>query len=1035
MKNFQNIFMAQHAGILNLKILSSVLVSLTSPVFADNECGEASSGIVTCNTGGSYSGVRPDGAAIFYQTSNTTGTPVELIFDNAEILVDGGVTIYNFTNEGGEYGATLTLNDFSEISGKVYAVSTQNEGFANVILEQGEISNTDTANESHGISAQSHGAATVEMRGGSVTTYGNSSRGLLAGIDGSATALMSAGSITTNGSSYGIEVRSRANTGITLATMDNGIINSAGGGMYSLIDNNENTETATAIMNGGEISATDNGAGAIRVASTGTGSALAQLNNGTISSHSGLYSDVIGTTGSGTATSIMTGGNLTVSGRRGFGLFSRYLGPGSANATVSGNAVITVSGSAGQGLIVKNQEASSSYAVSIEDEASVTILTGGGFGVETQSAAGTTGTININASATVDAAAGNGAINDGPGNTTVTTSGNVKGRTILGSGNDVFNLSGGDYAGNVYGNEGDDFFNWSAGDLSVGFIGQSHSGFYGGDGADTAVITAEASYQGTEILDGGGDSGDALTLQGHTVSASGYDIRSWGSVTLNETTLTLNNEEWRVSALNAPSTPGSGVFVTNGSNLNAMDVLRFTGNLLVDENSAFVATGRGEGIYTVSGSVRNDGTVTTQDGAAGDMTTISENYSGIGRLLLDVDTSTDRSDKVFIEGTVDTGSNILSIVNVSPTLASGNTLEIVGVSGNQQDTAFILERGPIVAGIYDYDLMQTQSGFVLKALLNSTGAAYTASAGGGTISTETMQQRTSSRHTAMPVDGGRAKLLLSTPEESASLWFNVLRSRTESTDGSGGLTQGNSSGLVLGLDMAPLDVADGQLTFGIMGSYNVESIDNTIDLGTGSVRTEEISLGLSLLHENYGGGYVLGQLAFGRNSSDFSSSNEGELASGVTSSELLGSIEIGQKFDFDPNNSIMLNTQLEVGSSHSGSFIDILGNSIDFGTTESSSFSIGLAYEHKFENMGPVNDGNIVLSLSRIAERNHNNTMNLAGSTIFIDSNTDWLELGLESKFNFSDENYYTLAARYSTQIKREFGSSEAFSFEIGYNF
>jgi fibronectin-binding autotransporter adhesin len=170
----------------------------------------------------------------------------------------------------------------------------------------------------------------------------------------------------------------------------------------------------------------------------------------------------------------VTGGTVTATGSGTLGAFARNQGAGAASVFVSGDSIITSSGQDAFGIVTVG----TTYAVQVDGTASVTGGTGSGTAIYTVSAADSSGTIAIGANATVDGSSGAAGIRDDDGNTIVTTAGTVIGDAILGLGNDEFNLTGGTYTGDIYGDgttstadDGDDTFNWTGGDLNSGFFG------------------------------------------------------------------------------------------------------------------------------------------------------------------------------------------------------------------------------------------------------------------------------------------------------------------------------------------------------------------------------------------------------------------------------------------------------------------------------------------------------------------------------------------------------------------------------------
>jgi outer membrane autotransporter protein len=300
-------------------------------------------------------------------------------------------------------------------------------------------------------------------------------------------------------------------------------------------------------------------------------------------------------------------------------------------------------------------------------------------------------------------------INGEAGDDTITFRSGSSKAILGGFGNDVINLVGGSFTGTISGDEavasvadGNDTFIWSGGTLTGAFRGQN--------GSDTALVTT-SNYNGTQLLDGGDDVAvadgwiDRLTLRGPTATAPGATIVNWEVVTLDAASLTLSD-----GALTVGSDPGTGLFLSNGSTLDGLNAFALTGNMTIDGSSSFVATGGGAGVYAVSGTLANAGTVTMQDGAAGDVLTVGGNYvSNSGRLLLDTVLGADASasDRLVIQANSVVGSGATSLLVANTTgggaLTTGDGIQLVQVDGASAAGAFTLG-GRVAAGAYEYTL-------------------------------------------------------------------------------------------------------------------------------------------------------------------------------------------------------------------------------------------------------------------------------------------------------------------------------------------
>jgi len=495
-------------------------------------------------------------------------------------------------------------------------------------------------------------------------------------------------------------------TGTTHAEMSGGTGDLRGTdsrGVLSFISNPENTADATASFTGGSLVLSGVNSGGVRALTKGLGSASASMSGGSIEmsgdTGAGVFSQV--NIGGGSSIATMTAGTITATGAANYGLRASNTGTGVANVLVSGDSIITTSGENAIGILVTG----ATYAVVVDDTASVTGGSGLiGAGIYIFSAADSSGTIVIGADATVDGSAGAAGIFGNAGNTIVTTSGTVDGDAILGLGSDVFNLTGGTYTGDIYGDgtdaspdDGNDTFNWSGGDLN--------SGFFGGNGSDTATISAGASYDGTEIMDGGDDYSnsdgwiDTLTFQGQTATTQGALVINWENVIIDGGAMAFSDNQLQVGA-----EAGTGLTLSNGGVLNAGSAFGLTGNLVTTAGGTFDGTGGGAGVYSISGSVANNGVITMQDGVVGDVVTVAGNYAGGGTLLVDVDFATDTSDTLNIGGNVTGAGTQVGIQDASNGVTTGNDVTVVSVAGTTTAGDFMLA-APVINGAFNYNTL------------------------------------------------------------------------------------------------------------------------------------------------------------------------------------------------------------------------------------------------------------------------------------------------------------------------------------------
>ena len=230
-----------------------------------------------------------------------------------------------------------------------------------------------------------------------------------------------------------------------------------------------------------------------------------------------------------------------------------------------------------------------------------------------------------------------------------------------------------------------------------------------GNGSDNLLINGSDLSAITEL--NGGD--DVLTADGYidlltlsnagTLSFSSSTLANWEKLTLDGTTLTSTD-----NALTVGSEAGYGLFLTNRALLDAGTAFDLKGNLDIDSSSTFQGYGAGAGTYLISGSVKNAGIITTQDGAAGDIINVQGNYTGVSgsSLLIDTQLGDDNSltDKLVISGDA-LGATAVTVTNAGGTGAdTPNGIEIIKIGG-LSGAVFTLT-SPVQVGAYEYTLGQ-----------------------------------------------------------------------------------------------------------------------------------------------------------------------------------------------------------------------------------------------------------------------------------------------------------------------------------------
>lgn len=334
----------------------TLLSGFTIPAFANNEAGVPAGPADTINVPGStYAG------GITYGTNGLT-----LNFNDPTIVVtDGGVSVTNFS-PGSANGVIINLTDVDTI------INTAGRGVASIITNDFNTGNAITtvttgditSTSGEGIYAKTDGLgnAIVTMDGGSVTTngvsaYGIHSRANRATSTSTATATLTDGTVITRSTiAHGLLAATRSIGGAT-ATMAGGTLMTEGTGAYGLVSSlsrTTNPATASANFTGGNITTMGVNARGVNALTQGLGDTITTMTGGTLMTGAkdatGLYSYVINTASTATATATLTAGDITTLGQAARGLYALNGGLGNATTTMMGGSVIT-GGSFAYGLL------------------------------------------------------------------------------------------------------------------------------------------------------------------------------------------------------------------------------------------------------------------------------------------------------------------------------------------------------------------------------------------------------------------------------------------------------------------------------------------------------------------------------------------------------------------------------------------------------------------------------------------------------------------------------------------------------------
>ncbi|WP_420043093.1 autotransporter outer membrane beta-barrel domain-containing protein [Agrobacterium tumefaciens] len=790
----------------------------------------------------------------------------------------------------------------------------------------------------------------------------------------------------------------------------------------------------------------------------------------------GVFADNAGTG----STTVTLSGDVTASGD--YGVYSR-------NASSATDLTVrqTAGSIAGRTGILASNRGTGASLVSVGGRVSG----GAGAGIQTIAANGST--IDIASSATVTATSGiairDGGVAGNPiasdtigGNVVVNSAGIVTGDAVLGLGDDTFNLAGGTYTGNIYGDdrddprsndgvtnhEGNDTFTWTGGTLA--------GGFYGQDGSDTAMVNASA-YNGSQVLDGGDDTSvadgmiDTLTLHGVKATTNGSKIVNWEVVNLDSANLSIDDGTWHVGE---PDEATTGVFLNNDSTLDGMASLAFDGNMTIDSTSTFVGTGNGTGVYSFSGDVANAGTITTVDDVVGDAVIIGGNYSGNGgQMLFDVALGDDNSktDMLIVNGDT-SGTTNVGVNNVDGTGAqTSEGIRIIEVNGASNGSFSLIgdytigDKQAVVAGAYAYQLYQgststpNDGNWYLRSQLTVSNPTTTPTAplyqAGvptyeaypqallGLNSVPTLQQRVGNRFWAG--NGASVGTPYATPEQAVvaiegnGVWGRIegVHNHIEPRFSAAGTEYDqNVFELQVGIDGLLTETESGKLIGGFTVHYAHGKTDTRSVYGDGEISTDGYGLGGTLTWYGENGFYLDGQAQMTWYTSDLNSllartnltdNNDGF---GYTLS-----LESGTRIAIDPGWSVTPQAQLVYSNVDFDAFTDTFGARVILDRGESLQGRLGVTLDHESSwqnDEGLLNRSHVYGIGNLYHEFLEGTSVNVQGVSFASRDDRIWGGLGLGGTYSWDDDKYSIYGEALVQTSLNDFGDSYSVKGQVG---
>ncbi|WP_181152423.1 autotransporter outer membrane beta-barrel domain-containing protein [Brucella anthropi] len=860
---------------------------------------------------------------------------------------------------------------------------------------------------------------------------------------------------------------------------------SVSGNWFGMYANNRGTGTTT-IVSSGNVTATVRAGLYAFNASTAKDLIIQQTSGSVKGGTYGVFADNAGTG----STAVTLSGDVTASGD--YGVYARN------SSSATDLSVKQTAGSiAGKtGILAWNRGAGVSL-VNVVGK----ISGGAGSGIQTIAAKGAT--IDIAASAALNASSGiairDGGVAGNPvasdtvgGNVTVNSAGTVTGDAILGLGNDTFNLAGGSYTGNIYGDdrddpqsndgianhEGNDTFNWTGGKLA--------GGFYGQDGSDTATVSA-STYDGSQVLDGGDDTSvadgmiDTLTLKGVTATTNGGKIANWEVVKLDRANLSIDDGAWHVGE---PDEGTTGVFLNNGSTLDGMASLDFDGNMTIASTSTFVGTGDGAGVYSFSGDVTNAGTITTVDDAVGDVVMVGGNYNGNGgQMLFDVALGDDSSktDMIIVNGDT-SGTTNVGVNNVGGTGAKTNEgIRIIEVNGASNGSFSLIGdytvggKQAVVAGAYAYQLYQggtstpTDGNWYLRSQLtdpsnpSTTPTAPLYQAGVPTYEAypqallglngvPTLQQRVGNRFWAgngnkvVAQGADPVGMPYAAPEETGvaiegnGVWGRIEGAHTNieprfSTSGTD--YDQNIFKLQAGIDGLLTETERGKLIGGVTIHYAHGKTDIDSVYGDGEIRTDGYGFGGTLTWYGENGFYLDGQGQVTWYTSDLNSllANT-NLTDGNDGFGYTLSLEGGKRIAIDPAWSLTPQAQLVYSNVDFDAFTDFFGSRVSIDRGESLQGRLGLTLDHEnsWQNDKGLLDRTHVYGIANLYyEFLEGTRVDVQGASFASRNDRVWGGLGIGGTYNWDDDKYSIYGEGLVNTSLNNFGDSYSVKGTVGF--
>ena len=338
---------------------------------------------------------------------------------------------------------------------------------------------------------------------------------------------------------------------------------------------------------------------------------------------------------------------------------------------------------------------------------------------------------------------------------------------------------------------------------------------------------------------------------------------------------------------------------------------------------------------------------------------------GGGRVRIDVDFDSEKSDMVMVEGDVSGITSIhLNDLTESTAAPQGQNMVVVSVedSGKVRQENFKLDDQTSEKGATAYSLSLRESNGASEFVLDRKGIGSV-----GAIleiappiladvfaKTPSLTTRNIARHSSAFVNRvgaagqGFSEQLDRVGAENA--WLRVYTEISDYEGGSGGgKAESSGSGIQGGMDVVSVEHGTGNWVLGVNAQYG--SVKGEADgvNGSGVVESTGYGVGANATWFGRSGIYVDAVTQLGWVASDYRSS-VGVVKEDAKSTTWAASLEVGQRFQVTPGAAFLARGQLGASRVNSERFTAADGTDVEFHTDPILSGRLGLGGEFDFEN-------------------------------------------------------------------------------------